>query len=149
MLNRVFCANLVILCLSIAGFAQTVEGVITGRVEDTSGARIPGVAVTLSSRALQGDKSVVSDENGGYRFPGLPPGTYSVKYELAGFSTLIREGILVEVSRTVTLVVQLQVATVAETVTVAVRAEALVFSCAVTVTVPLFEPDAGLTVSHV
>jgi hypothetical protein len=39
-------------------------------------------------------------------------------------------------------------APVAETVTVAVRAEALVFSCAVTVTVPLFEPDVGLTVSH-
>jgi hypothetical protein len=37
---------------------------------------------------------------------------------------------------------------VAETVTVAVRAEALVFSCAVTVTVPLFEPDVGLTVNH-
>ena len=37
---------------------------------------------------------------------------------------------------------------VAETVTVAVRAEAPVFSCAVTVTVPLFEPDVGLTVSH-
>ena len=37
---------------------------------------------------------------------------------------------------------------VAETVTVAVRAEALVFSCVVTVTVPLFEPDVGLTVSH-
>jgi hypothetical protein len=36
----------------------------------------------------------------------------------------------------------------AETVTVAVRAEALVFSCAVTVAVPLFEPDVGFTVSH-
>jgi hypothetical protein len=38
---------------------------------------------------------------------------------------------------------------VAETVTVAARAEVLVFSCAVTVTVPLFEPDVGLTASHV
>src|SRR5262245_16440084 len=37
---------------------------------------------------------------------------------------------------------------VAETVMVAVRAEVLVFPCAVTVTVPLFEPDVGLTVSH-
>ena len=37
---------------------------------------------------------------------------------------------------------------VAETVTVAVRAEMLVFSCAVTVTVALFEPDVGFTVSH-
>ena len=37
---------------------------------------------------------------------------------------------------------------VAETVTVAVRAEVPVFACAVTVTVPLFEPDVGLSVNH-
>ena len=37
---------------------------------------------------------------------------------------------------------------VPETVTVAVREEVAVFPCAVTVTVPLFEPDAGLIVSH-
>jgi hypothetical protein len=38
---------------------------------------------------------------------------------------------------------------VAEAVTVAVRVDVLVFSCAVTVTVPLLEPDVGLIVSHV
>ncbi len=110
----------VILVLGIGSwtFAQTVEGIITGRVEDVSGARIPGVAITLTSRALQGEKSVVSDENGNYRFGSLPPGTYTVKYELPGFSTLIRDGIIVEVGRTVTLPVQLQVSTLAETVTV-------------------------------
>ncbi len=110
--------SILALCLCSAGFAQTVEGIITGRVDDSSGARIPGVSVTLSSRALQGDRTVVTDENGNYRFPGLPPGTYTVKFELPGFSTFIREGIIVEIGRTVTLPVTLEVATKAETITV-------------------------------
>ena len=116
--QRIIWAFAVVLCVSLSGFAQTVEGVITGRVEDASSARIPGVSVTVSSRALQGERNVITDENGNYRFPGLPPGTYSVKYELAGFSTLIREGIIVEIGRTVTLVVPLQVAALSESVTV-------------------------------
>jgi hypothetical protein len=99
-------------------FTQTVEGIITGRVDDSSGARIPGVSVTLSSPALQGERNVVTDENGNYRFPALPPGTYTVKFELPGFSTFIREGIIVEIGRTVTLPVTLEVATKAETITV-------------------------------
>src|SRR5205823_7241360 len=105
------------LCLGVSGFAQTVEGIITGRVDDSSGARIPGVSVSLASRALQGDRTVLTDENGNYRFPGLPPGTYSVKFQLPGFSTFIREGIIVEIGRTVTLPVTLEVATKAETIT--------------------------------
>jgi hypothetical protein len=61
---------------------------------------------------------VVTDEAGSYRFILLPPGTYTVKYELPGFKTIVREGIIVEGSRTVTLPINLEVATVAETVTV-------------------------------
>jgi hypothetical protein len=38
---------------------------------------------------------------------------------------------------------------VPDTVTVAERGVVLVFSCAVTVTIALFEPDVGLSVSHV
>ena len=74
MLNRVFWSVVIILCFGIAGFAQTVEGVITGRVEDTSGARIPGVSVTLSSRAIQGDRSVISEAR---------PRSRSVRYQRA------------------------------------------------------------------
>src|SRR5438093_12904911 len=97
----VLCSCILLLCLTVNGLSQTVEGIITGRVEDTSGARIPGVTVTLSSPALQGERNVLTDENGNYRFPVLPPGTYRVKFELPGFSTLVREGSIVEVGRTV------------------------------------------------
>jgi len=98
--------------------AQENAGTINGRVTDKSDAVIPGVTVTLTSPAVQGEKSTVTDEAGLYRFILLPPGTYTVKYELPGFKTVVREGIIVQGSRTVTLQIALEVATVAETVTV-------------------------------
>jgi hypothetical protein len=106
------------LCLSVPLLAQENAGTINGRVTDKSDAVIPGVTVTLTSPAIQGAKTSVTDEAGTYRFILLPPGTYALKYELPGFKTLLREGIIVQGSRTVTLPIALEVATVAETVTV-------------------------------
>lgn len=110
----------VIACLLLIGIPawSQNDGTITGRVEDTTGARIPGVTIGVTSTAIQGERSLVTDETGNFRFQALPPGTYTVKFELPGFKTLIRQGIIVEVGRTVTLNTQLEVAAMAETVTV-------------------------------
>jgi hypothetical protein len=116
--KRWFCGLLTLLLLVAPVAAQDNSGTINGRVTDSTGAFIPGVTVSLTSPAIQGARSVVTDETGTYRFNLLPPGTYAVNYELPGFKTLIREGIIVQGSRTVTLNVALEVATVAETVTV-------------------------------
>lgn len=97
---------------------QAIDGIITGRVEDTSSARIPGVTITLTSAAIQGERTLITDEGGNYRFQSLPAGTFTVKFELPGFKTLVREGIIVEGGKTVTLPIQLEVSTVAETITV-------------------------------
>ena len=117
-LCRLVFALVLTLTISLTGSAQTVEGVITGRVEDPSGARIPGVSVSITSSALLAERTVITDENGGYRFPTLAPGNYTVKFDLPGFKTLIREGIIVEIGRVVTLPAVLEVSTMAETVTV-------------------------------
>lgn len=112
------CVVALVVGLSVSAWSQAIDGVITGRVEDTSGARIPGVTITLKSPAIQGERTLVSDEGGNYRFNALPPGTFNVKYELPGFKTLIRQGIIVEGGKTVTLNIALEVASMAETVTV-------------------------------
>ena len=117
-LRRILFAVLSVMLLSLPLLAQTTTGAINGRVGDTSDAVIPGVSVTLTSPVIQGEKTTITDEAGSYRFILLPAGTYSLKYELPGFKTIIREGIIVAGSRTVTLPIQLSVATVAETVTV-------------------------------
>jgi hypothetical protein len=112
------CALIMALLLTVPAVAQDNSGTINGRVTDTTGAFIPGVEVTLASPAIQGTKQAITDETGTYRFILLPPGTYTVTYALPGFKTLIREGIIVQGSRTVTLPIAMEVATVAETVTV-------------------------------
>ena len=109
---------LVLVVLVVPMRAQQGTGTITGRASDASGAVIPGVTVTLTSPAVMGTRESITDERGSYRFDQLPLGTYTLKFELPGFATLIREGIQITAGFTATINVALEVATVAETITV-------------------------------
>ena len=66
--------------------AQTTGG-IEGKITDLSGVGLPGVAVEARSPSLQGLRTTVSGREGGYRFPGVPPGLYTIKATLSGFDT--------------------------------------------------------------
>ena len=117
--------RLIILCLSVLvamaapTFAQTgINGEIQGRVVDSSGGALPGVAVTLSGVSMMGTQTAVTGDNGSYRFPALAAGDYRLQFELPGFATLVRSGIGVNVRTTTSLNVSLEIASLAETVTV-------------------------------
>lgn len=97
--------------------AQTT-GRIVGTVEDTQGAAVPGVTVTVSSPALQGIQTQTTDQTGNFRFVALPVGTYMVKAALTGFKTIEQPNVMVRLDQTVTLTFKLEVATRTETVTV-------------------------------
>jgi len=115
-------ALLVTLSFSATVFAQgggaSSTGTIQGRVSDAQGAVLPGVTVTATSPALIQPQTTVTSETGNYRFPAVPPGTYSVSYELAGFNTLKRDGISITLGFTAQVNVELALATLQETVTV-------------------------------
>jgi Cna protein B-type domain. len=81
-------------------FAQTT-GRIVGTIEDAQGAVLPGVTVTVTSPQLQGASTTVTDANGQFRFPSLPPGAYHVKAELAGFKSMDND-VRVNIDQTVT-----------------------------------------------
>jgi hypothetical protein len=95
--------------------AQT--GVLTGTVRDASNLVLPGVTVTITSPALQGTRTAVTDANGVYVFRALPPGTYAVSFELAGMATHKDEA-TIQLSGTTSLNAMLQLATVQEEVSV-------------------------------
>jgi hypothetical protein len=110
-----------IACVATAGltFAQIVpEGRINGKVSDAQGNPLPGVNVEAVSPKLIGKAVAVTDAAGVYRLMALPSGTYEITYTLSGFKTLIRKGIVLELSQTLALNVSLEEATLEEQVTV-------------------------------
>jgi hypothetical protein len=119
------CARLVVLALALlalpgGALAQVTSssGAIVGAVTDSSKGVLPGVTVTLKGGALAGTRDAVTDDQGRYQFGGLAPGTYTVTFELPGFSPLIREGINVRASFTATIDGELGVGSLQESVTV-------------------------------
>ena len=109
-----------LLALSSAALAQQVQrGSIGGTINDTTGGTLPGVTVTVTSPALQVPSLVqVSNERGEYAVPDLPLGTFRVSYELPGFATMVREGVVLTSGFRARIDINMQVATLAETITV-------------------------------
>src|SRR5207245_1631240 len=85
---------------------------------DSSGGVLPGVTVTLTSPILLQPLTAVTSETGTYQFPRLEIGTYTVKFELTGFKTVVNEGIQVTVGFNAQVNAQLGISTVQETITV-------------------------------
>lgn len=113
----------VVLALPASLLAQTATSTITGRATDASGAALPGATVSVTSpNLLGGARTAVTDEQGLYRFTQLPGGTYTVSFELTGFSTLNIESVTVAGGSTMTINGKLEVATLQETVTVTSQA---------------------------
>ena len=77
-----------VLALTVAAdaFGQGRQtGTIGGTAVDAQGLSLPGVTMTVSSPSLQGTRTAVTDINGNYSLPQLPPGAYSVVFTLSGF----------------------------------------------------------------
>jgi len=110
-------ALMAVLTCMPAAWAQTT-GRISGKVLDSTGGALPGVTVTVSSPALQGVRTTVTDGTGEYRFPTLPPGKYAVKAELTGFKTTEQPDVTVGIDRTVEVNISMSVGSVTESVTV-------------------------------
>ena len=105
----------------VSAAAQTVTattGAVNGIVTDSTKAVVPGVTVSLSGPSLMTPQTATTDAAGGYRFSAVPPGDYALTFELAGFATIVREGIHVGLGFTATVDVELQPGGVNDSVTV-------------------------------
>jgi hypothetical protein len=95
------------------------QAAIAGVVRDASGGVLPGVTVEASSPALiEKVRTAVSDGSGQYRIEDLRPGLYTVRFTLAGFSTVSREAVEVTGSATANISADMRVGAVEETITV-------------------------------
>jgi len=92
--------------------SQETTGGLQGSVTDQSGAVVPKATVTVTAPTLVGSKVVLTDAAGYYRFANLPPGTYTIEVKAAGFETLKRQGLDLEVGHLPTVNLSLSVGTV-------------------------------------
>src|SRR6266436_10333220 len=86
-------AGVALACLAFPSAARA-QSAFAGVVKDATGAVLPGVTVEASSPALiEKVRSVTTDANGLYRIENLRPGTYTITFNLPGFSTTKKDGV--------------------------------------------------------
>jgi hypothetical protein len=89
--TSLFCFLLIVLASAVPALSQNAQtGTVTGRVS-AGGGGLPGVTVGFESAALQGRREVVTQTNGDYISPFMPPGLYTVSFSMEGFKTLTVE----------------------------------------------------------
>ena len=102
--------------------AQGIQtGTIAGIVGAGDEAPLPGTRVTVTSPALQGERSTTTDAHGAFAVRGLPAGAYRIRFEQAGYQPALSERVDVNLGATVELAVSMSMAR-AEAVTVIAQA---------------------------
>src|SRR5687768_15159197 len=120
-LIRIWAAVAVFL-ISASLFGQTSSS-LTGRAT-MDGNAIPGVTVTISSPSMQGTRLAVTDVNGNYNFAAIPPGHYTLRFEMENVQPVTRKT-RVGLGQTGRADAELRLSQVAEAITVTATSPAV------------------------
>jgi len=102
----------------MCGAAWGQNAVVSGRVSDTSGGVIPNVSIELNNRATQVKSPTLTNAEGIFVFPSVPPGAYEVNARITGFTASHIEAVTVEVGQSKTLNITLTPGDMKQSVTV-------------------------------
>ncbi len=108
----------VLLAGAAAAAAQQGTTEVRGRVLDAQGAIVPGVTVTIRNQDTGMFRETVSNTDGTYFVSGIVPGVYEITAELTGFKKYSRRDVRLEIGKTASVDVQLEVGSIEETMTV-------------------------------
>jgi hypothetical protein len=101
----------------------TGSGSLRGTVKDPTGAVVPGADVTLISEGTRDERRAITDEEGGFYFGALRPGTYTLRVELPGFKTHEETGLTIRPAEARGVSVTLELGEMTETITITSAAE--------------------------
>jgi hypothetical protein len=97
--------------MTLAAFGQATSGDVVGTVRDATGAAVPGATLTITNEATGVTVSGTATSQGEYRFPNLIPGSYDIVANGTGFQKTTVKGVEVDLNKTSTADVALQVGT--------------------------------------
>ena len=124
--NSILLALTLVLVTSLSVVAQTISGVMVGKVTDAQGASVPNAQVTVTSLSKKETKTVQTDQDGRFVFPQLTPDLYTVQVEAKGFKVFKLDGLVVNANERVAVPdIALEVGSVTESVTVISSGEQL------------------------
>jgi Carboxypeptidase regulatory-like domain len=116
---RPICTVLLLaLVASSIAFSQAVNSTLLGTVTDSSGGAVANAQVTIKEANTGISRTTKTGDAGNYVFSDVPPGSYSVNVELAGFKKEVRSGVNLQVNETARIDLTLQLGNVTETVTI-------------------------------
>src|SRR3989442_8525805 len=104
--------------LAPLSFGEATDGNVVGVVLDSSGAAVPNVSVTITNNATGIKFTTTTNVNGEYRFNNIPIGKYNLSASAPGFTAATLSNLAVELSKTVTANLTMQVGTVTTTLEV-------------------------------
>ena len=117
-LARIGLACSLMALLATGAFGQAFTASVLGTIADGAGGVLPGVTVTVTNLATGQARTSVTDEAGRYSMPLLPPGSYRISAELAGFKTAVRDAMRLEVNQQQRSDFSLEIGAISEEVTV-------------------------------
>jgi hypothetical protein len=117
-MRRSAVAAVLLVMYATCAYAQFDSAQISGVIQDTTGAVLPGVDVTLKNTGTGNEQHAITNEAGVYSFPNVPVGTYNVTATLQGFNTVTKAGVPVSAGLNIRVDMQMSLGTLAETIQV-------------------------------
>jgi hypothetical protein len=111
-------ATLVAILASASLLGQAISGDLVGIVKDASGAGVPNASVTATNDATNTKTVATANSGGEYRINNLQVGSYTISAGAKGFTTTEVKNVAIDLNKTVTLNVSLQVGNVSTVVEV-------------------------------
>ncbi|MGB7743890.1 MAG: carboxypeptidase regulatory-like domain-containing protein, partial [Terracidiphilus sp.] len=90
--------------------------IVTGIVEDSTGARIPGAALRLVNSQTGTVNDATTNQDGIFLLPGVIPGAYTLEIARDGFATAQIAGLILNVGDTRSLLIRMEIGPVKQTV---------------------------------
>ena len=115
---RIFAVAALVLLLPVLAAAQAISGDLVGVVTDKSGAAVAGATIVATNVGTNVKSTTTANGAGEYRFTNLPVGTYNITGTAKGFSTVTMRNFDIQLNKTATANLTMDVGGVSTTVEV-------------------------------